>query len=348
MKPIAAILIIHFALVLDASGQTTDASQGGKSAPLQETAEEEAVTLAIDGLTRQLAAVGLNRSQIIHEKERLDAEIADLSASLESMEKEVETIMPKVRRRALAWRITALRNPLAATLPSSHNYRRFKWLMKKLAEKDYGLLSKYQELKRDIFSETAALEKQKLKLKRTIEELAKQEKKIEELRREKERELGRLKQLAETSSSAKKKVEEESLEQLSSLKGSLPLPARGASEYRCDDKSADSCSAIRIESEKAKEASAVAPGEVVYAGWFRGYGNVVIVNHGAGYHSLYAGMKQIVSQVGRSVKRGDIIGQIDKSGLYFEMRKDGVSLDLTEWLPAKPEKENNSPEKISK
>lgn len=73
-------------------------------------------------------------------------------------------------------------------------------------------------------------------------------------------------------------------------------------------------------------------GRVVVAGWIdnSGYGNRVMVDHGNGYVTLYAHMSSISVQVGQSVNRGDLLGQMGSTGrstgthLHFEIRKGGV------------------------
>ncbi len=83
---------------------------------------------------------------------------------------------------------------------------------------------------------------------------------------------------------------------------------------------------------------AVAAGQVVYAGWLRGYGQMVIIDHGAGYHSVAAHLASVDTQVGDSVTPGVQIGTVGDTGslrgtvLYFEIRYHGKPVDPREWL----------------
>lgn len=83
---------------------------------------------------------------------------------------------------------------------------------------------------------------------------------------------------------------------------------------------------------------AIWDGEVVYAGWFSGYGNIVIVSHGDHYYSLYAHASSIVRGVGSKVERGDTIARVGDTGsldgpqLYFEIRKGTASLNPLGWV----------------
>lgn len=83
---------------------------------------------------------------------------------------------------------------------------------------------------------------------------------------------------------------------------------------------------------------ATASGLVVYAQSFEGYGKLVMVDHGAGYHSLYAHLSEIGVKQGDTVRRGETIGasgdtaSLDGPKLYFELRKDGDPIDPSPWF----------------
>jgi septal ring factor EnvC (AmiA/AmiB activator) len=83
---------------------------------------------------------------------------------------------------------------------------------------------------------------------------------------------------------------------------------------------------------------AVAPGRVVHAGWFKGYGNLVIVDHGGGYHTLVAHLGSMRTAMGEEVEAGAVLGTVGDSGslkgpyLYFELRERGRPVDPRPWL----------------
>jgi septal ring factor EnvC (AmiA/AmiB activator) len=83
---------------------------------------------------------------------------------------------------------------------------------------------------------------------------------------------------------------------------------------------------------------AVAPGRVVHAGWFKGYGNLVIVDHGDGYHTLVAHLAAMRTAMGEEVEAGSVLGTVGDSGslkgpyLYFELREKGRPVDPRPWL----------------
>jgi septal ring factor EnvC (AmiA/AmiB activator) len=76
----------------------------------------------------------------------------------------------------------------------------------------------------------------------------------------------------------------------------------------------------------------------VYADWLRGFGNLLILDHGRRYMSLYANNDGLLRQVGDAVRSGDAIAQVGdtgglaESGLYFELRRDGVPFDPMKWV----------------
>lgn len=83
---------------------------------------------------------------------------------------------------------------------------------------------------------------------------------------------------------------------------------------------------------------AVAPGRVAHAGWFRGYGNLVIVDHGDGFHTLVAHLASMRTAMGEEVEAGSLLGTVGDTGslkgpyLYFEIREKGKPVDPSAWL----------------
>jgi septal ring factor EnvC (AmiA/AmiB activator) len=77
---------------------------------------------------------------------------------------------------------------------------------------------------------------------------------------------------------------------------------------------------------------------VIYADWFKGYGHLIILDHGGGYFTLYAHASEIQARLGDSVSRGQVIGKVGDTGslegaqLYFELRHKGKPQDPLAWL----------------
>jgi septal ring factor EnvC (AmiA/AmiB activator) len=93
-----------------------------------------------------------------------------------------------------------------------------------------------------------------------------------------------------------------------------------------------------IRAPRGVEIKAVAAGQVVFADWMRGYGNLLIVDHGAAYLTIYGNSESLLRSVGDQVGAGDPIGTVGASGggqqtgLYFEARHEGKAFDPMTWV----------------
>ncbi|MDH5786414.1 MAG: peptidoglycan DD-metalloendopeptidase family protein [Chromatiales bacterium] len=94
---------------------------------------------------------------------------------------------------------------------------------------------------------------------------------------------------------------------------------------------------VVIAGREGQEVKAVSHGRVAYADWLRGYGLLLIIDHGDGYMTLYGHNQSLLREVGDWVERGDVIaavgnsGGLDTNALYFEVRKDGKPTDPVRW-----------------
>lgn len=96
---------------------------------------------------------------------------------------------------------------------------------------------------------------------------------------------------------------------------------------------------IRIQTRAAAQVTAPVDGTVVFAGTFRRYGHLLILEHSAGYHILLAGLSRIDSAVGDQVHAGEPVGEMDAPGgapptLYVELRHEGRPINPVPWLSA--------------
>ncbi len=139
-------------------------------------------------------------------------------------------------------------------------------------------------------------------------------------------------EVADASSSAKA---------FAALKGRMRLPVRGELMNRFGaprEETAGTWKGLFIRSVSGETVHAVADGRVVYADWLRGFGNLLILDHGAGYMSLYANNEGLLRQVGEKVRGGDPVAHVGvsggeaDSGLYFELRRDGKPFDPLRWM----------------
>ena len=95
---------------------------------------------------------------------------------------------------------------------------------------------------------------------------------------------------------------------------------------------------IEIKADMGNMVLSVTEGRVVYADWFKGYGLLLIINHGDGYHTLYAHLSEIFNKTGDIIKSRQAVGKIGESGildepsLYFEIRHKGKPINPLDWL----------------
>ncbi len=125
------------------------------------------------------------------------------------------------------------------------------------------------------------------------------------------------------------------------LRGALRLPVAGELRNRFGSPRIDTglkWSGLFIRCPAGRDVKAVAAGKVVYADWLRGFGNVLIIDHGGGYMSLYGGGDHLRQSVGATVERGSVVattgntGGQDETGLYFELRYQGKPFDPLGWV----------------
>ncbi|WP_442781601.1 murein hydrolase activator EnvC family protein [Collimonas fungivorans] len=125
-----------------------------------------------------------------------------------------------------------------------------------------------------------------------------------------------------------------------SLRGQLRLPVRGDVMARFGSKRGDgpSWKGLFIRTPEGSEVKAVAAGRVVFSDWLRGFGNLIIVDHGNQYMTIYGNNQALLKRPGDAVKAGDVIasagnsGGNEQSGLYFEIRHQGRAFDPLGWV----------------
>jgi len=124
------------------------------------------------------------------------------------------------------------------------------------------------------------------------------------------------------------------------LKGKLNLPVRGELTNHFGAPREDtgvSWKGLFIKAAEGADVKSVASGRVVFADWMRGFGNLIIVDHGDGYMSLYGNNQAVLKRVGDEVSGGDAIASVGNSGgnesngLYYELRRNSQPFDPLKW-----------------
>ncbi|HJY77931.1 MAG TPA: peptidoglycan DD-metalloendopeptidase family protein [Burkholderiales bacterium] len=130
-------------------------------------------------------------------------------------------------------------------------------------------------------------------------------------------------------------------EPFSKLRGRLSLPVRGELTGRFGaprGAAGTEAKGLFIRAPQGQPVRAIAGGQVVYAEWMRGFGNLLIVDHGEAYLSIYANNESLLKQVGDVVAAGEAVattgasGGNEETGLYFEMRHLGRAFDPLRWV----------------
>jgi len=119
------------------------------------------------------------------------------------------------------------------------------------------------------------------------------------------------------------------------LPAKLPLPVAGriSARFGQAQPGGGTWRGVVIDAPAGAPVKAVADGTVVYGDWLRGFGNLIIIDHGAQVLSVYAYNQSLLKEVGEAVRAGEVIAQVGatggqaESGLYFEIRREGVPQD---------------------
>ena len=217
--------------------------------------------------------------------------------------------------------------------------------------------ARLQKLEKEESGQKKALEKQKRARKKVLSkassDIALQRNQISKLKRDEQRLTALIKKLAAEAEKRRQqaRLKNQSLPDASAnnsafrkLKGKLRLPVIGELTNRFGRPRKDSglsWKGLFIAAKEGGVVKAIAPGQVVYADWLRGFGNLLILDHGSGYMSLYGNNEALFRQVGDQLGAGETIASVGNSGgnpdsgLYFELRHKGKPFDPLPWVNLK-------------
>lgn len=324
----------------------------------------------------ELAGEARRRDELVGELADAERRLDRIAANLRQVESRLTAVRERLdglnaEKRALNENLARQREHLAASVRSAYAMGRQERLKLLLNQEDVAaagrVMAYYQYFNRDrirrIESVTrelrrlgeveAAIEQRESELaglrERRASELAEEQSAMEERQRVLVRIRARMEEQGETLAALKR--DEQTLESVlreieqaladipqelsrpfAGLKGRLAWPlgdSRGAS--------ADEAGLL-IPAQPGSRVMAVAPGRVAYADWLRGYGLLVILDHGDGFMSLYAHNQTLYKEVGDWVSDGEPLGEVGASGgrsepaLYFELRRNGEPIPALAWL----------------
>jgi septal ring factor EnvC (AmiA/AmiB activator) len=125
------------------------------------------------------------------------------------------------------------------------------------------------------------------------------------------------------------------------LRGRLHLPVRGeiASRFgKPRPEGGTTWKGLFIRAAEGSDVKAVAGGEVVFADWLRGFGNLLVIDHGDAFLSVYGNNQSLLKETGQHVAPGEVVATVGstggspESGLYFELRHQGQAFDPLHWV----------------
>ncbi|HZW90604.1 MAG TPA: peptidoglycan DD-metalloendopeptidase family protein, partial [Myxococcaceae bacterium] len=130
------------------------------------------------------------------------------------------------------------------------------------------------------------------------------------------------------------------------LRGKLPLPTLGHVEVAFGRLVHPKFNTVTVQkgldirAAAGAPVKALAPATVAWSGWLGGYGNLVVLDQGDGYHTIYAHLADVLRPVGARVFPGEVVGTVGETGslkgayLYFEVRRRGLAVDPMPWVGA--------------
>ncbi|RMF14969.1 MAG: metallopeptidase [Gammaproteobacteria bacterium] len=322
-------------------------------------------------LEHELAELERTIQDLTRTKRQLDQETADIQNELDTLKKREAQLDAELTRQKARlaealreqWKLgqqPAVKLLLSGNTPADidralYYLRKVGEARQALIDETRRLMEDIRQVRADILSRNKALldkraetEKNRLRLEArqkerqtllarlqrdirnhasTISRLERDQKELESLVKEVERSLGELDRSADSQPFAKRKKR-------------LPWPLKGKLLRRYGErfKSGARSSGMVISAKPESPVRAIHHGRVIFADWLRGFGLLLIIDHGDGYMSLYGYNQALLKSPGEWVRSGEIIanagasGGQTQSGLYFEIRHKGRPVNPLSWL----------------
>lgn len=318
----------------------------------------EDLNYQLDRKEDHLRAIDLRLGEKDKKIERLEAETKKLKTDLNAGKKRVRE---RLKRMYKEGRLISLKIIFSATdhIDLLKRYYYMKWLHKK----DLEIIKGYEEILREFKGKGDQLEQVRSEMWKAKSDVTSLMKDIESNRIQKETLLVRVRLERSSYDKVISELEEEASELQSLIKelearkskegGSLGFVSeKGRLEWPISGKVISNFGrqkhpkfdtyiykkGLEIRSFHGDKIRAIYNGTVVFAGWFRGYGQMIILDHGDSYFSLYAYVARLQVSVGERVRKEQVIGEIGDKGLsggndlYFELRHGANPIDPVLWL----------------
>jgi len=323
----------------------------------------EQVELDLDKSRKRVAALS-------REIERLDEEISNASAASEALRQRIKANEDYVARRLVAvYKMNWLgKIHLLASAETMHEFIQRKAALEHILAHDEKIrreLVKNQAELDDVLNRLEAHKAQKSELaaehagqiKLMAQERATRKSLLSDIRSQKTLELAAIDALTQSANELDSKIaslaatmtggrpdNNSPQKDFSDYKGLLIRPVEGRiislfGAYKNPTYNITNFrSGIEIKAEKGEPIRSVFAGKVIYADWFKGYGNMIIIDHGNNYYTVYAHLEETFKTKGDGVETGEVIATVGDTGslvgtkLYFEVRHHGKPIDPLSWL----------------
>ena len=316
-------------------------------------------------LNKARRQISVNKSEL----SALEEKISKTTNEYKKLTKKIESTEDYAAMRLVAlYKINQMGQlHLLVTAESMHELFRRRMALERILEHDEEIRKTFIEDKVRIKKVLNRLNQQQMKkvsLKAGInkqigimsQKRKNREKLLKEIRSKKSYELAALdsykktaKALDQTIESLSAKLKQDSQDKKSSFpafKGLLKMPVRGKiirffGTYKNNKFNVTNfCSGINIRAKRGEPVAAVCEGKIIYSSWFKGYGNMIIIDHGSSYYTLYAHLEEVLMAKGAEIETGEVIATVGDTGsltgpsLHFEVRHHGKPVDPLEWLKA--------------
>lgn len=332
---------------------------------------------AIQAANRSLRELGRQKEGLKRQLEQIESERAEHETRIARQQEEIGRMLYAryVNGRSEPLRVMLTREDPNRTARNLHYLTYVSRARAEVVTQLRGDLAQIAALAQETEArqqELAAVEREQAEQRRTLErekqtrqqvletvsaQVSKQRKEVANLKRDEERLTRLVEKLARAAAAAAKpkaKSRERAVANADvpepggaagafrALKGRLHLPVAGELAGRFGSPRPDSgfsAKGVFIRAKPGDGVRAVAAGKVVFSEWLRGFGNLVIVDHGDGYMSLYGNNDAMLKRTGDSVRTGDVVASVgasggqEESGLYFELRYRGKPFDPLPWAP---------------
>jgi murein DD-endopeptidase MepM/ murein hydrolase activator NlpD len=332
--------------------------------------KEQKVMKDITNLSAEISKTEQLRTIAVLKRNKIAIKIEEILSQIDSTSTNIEDVKRLLRSRVVAmYKYGGIAEfNLLLSASGVQDALSTSYLLSKIAEQDKALIDDLFTKKATLDKAKAELVKQKAELELRDKELLKRKASIDKTTKERNKLLQQvrkdkalfqaeqeellkaskeLQQKVNQLLAAKKKLQQENRGGATPLYykgGRLAWPLRGTitspygSRIHPIFKTRTTHTGIDIDGNKGDPVRAAADGEILYTGWLRGYGQVVIVDHGGNLTTVYAHLSAIDTTENAKIKAGDVLGKVGSTGtatgnhLHFEVRVNGNTTDPIKYL----------------